>query len=123
MKSLMFIAGGAVFAASLATAAPASAGPKVIPSPENPALVQTTVALGDLDLGRPAGAQVAVKRIRRAAKAVCGSDTVFSYPLALQTGWRACSKSSMANAVDRLDHPMVTRAAYGEKAPTAYAAR
>ena len=123
MKSLMFIAGAAVFAASLATAAPAAAGPKVVPSPDDPTTMQTTVPLGDLDLSRRAGAETAVKRIRRAAKAVCGEDLMFSYPMALRTRWRSCTRASLQAAVDRVDHPLVTRAAYGVKAPTAYAAR
>lgn len=119
----MFIAGGAVFAATLAAGAPASAGPKVIRSPDDPARVQTTVVLGDLDLARPAGAEAAARRIRRAAKAVCGADTTLSYPLILQTQRLACAKASMQDAVSRLGHPLVTRAAYGEEAPAVYAAR
>ena len=124
MKSLICFAGAAAIAATLVASGPAAAGPIVIPMPGNPKMVQTTVKLGDLDLGRPAGAQTAVGRIRRAAQAVCGEDLRQSYPLALSRGWKKCAKNSMQDAVARVDHPLVTRAAYGEKAaPAEYAAR
>lgn len=124
MKSFICFAGAAVMTAALAVTGPALAAPVIAPSPENPEVMQTTVKLGDLNLARPAGAEVAVQRIRRAARAVCGEDMAnFVYPLALTTSRRACARKSTNDAVDRLDHPMVTRAAYGEKAPTVYAIR
>jgi UrcA family protein len=124
MKSFICFAGAAVMTATLAVSGPALAGPIIIPSPENPEVLQTTVKLGDLNLSREAGADVAVQRIRRAARAVCGDDMAnFVYPLALTNGRRACAKKSTYEAVDRLDHPMVTRAAYGAKAPAEFAAR
>jgi UrcA family protein len=124
MKSFICFAGAAVMTATLAVSGPAAAGPNVFPSPENPEVMQTVVKLGDLDLARPAGAEAAVKRIRRGARAVCGDDMAnFVYPVALTNGRRACARKSTNEAIDRLDHPMVTRAAYGEKAPTVYAVR
>lgn len=123
MKSLMFIASAAAFAAILTTAAPASADPIVTPSPVDPEWVQTTVVLGDLDMNRAADAETAARRIRRAVKAVCGGDDAGLFPLTTRMSWRACSEASMRDALSRLNNPMVTRAAYGEKAPAAYAAR
>ena len=123
MKPLFCFAGAAVMAATLAASAPALAGPMVITSPTDPDRLQTTIKLGDLDLGRPAGAQAAVNRIRRAARAVCGEHLRSSYPLSLSGRWRACTKVSMRDAVTRLDRPLVTRAAFGEDGPTVYAVR
>lgn len=123
MKSLICFAGAAVMTAALAASGPALAGPIVVPSPENPEVLQTTVKLGDLDLTRPPGAEVAAKRIRRAAKAVCGEDVRQTYPLAMQNSWRRCARTAMEDAVTRVDHPLVTRAAFGMKAPTELAAR
>lgn len=122
MKSLMFIASGAVFAAALAASGPVAAGP-VVPVPGDATTMQTTVVLGDLDLNRVSGAETAAMRIRRAAKKVCDGNESGLYPLGLKAATRTCAAASLRDALSRLDHPMVTRAAYGEKAPAIYAAR
>lgn len=81
------------------------------------------MALGDLDLRRLPDAEKAVTRIRRAAKAVCGTDGISVYKPAERALAGACMKASMRDAVTRLGDPMVTFAAYGENDPTVYAVR
>jgi UrcA family protein len=73
----------------------------------------TAVHYGDLNLGSQAGAKTMLQRINAAANKVCepqadiGDLTGFGE-------WRKCVSTSIRNAVQSLDAPMVT-AAYGGK--------
>jgi UrcA family protein len=56
-----------------------------------------TVSYGELDLSRPAGAQVLYQRIERAALTVCNN---FSEPFSeMHTKASACYKNAVTNAV------------------------
>ena len=68
---------------------------------------QIAVAIDDLDLARPAGAGVALSRIRNAAGHVCGPVTL---PSELEKAkWRrACIARATEGAVHDLGAPLVT---------------
>ena len=90
--------------ALIAVAAPAAA--EVHPASGNPDALETTVNYADLDLSRPAGADVMIARVRRAARSVCGQEI---------TGDRreirrnhACVREAMNGAFMQLDAPLVT---------------
>jgi UrcA family protein len=68
---------------------------------------QTTVAIGDLDLARPAGATTALSRIRNAASDVCG-EAVLPTELAKAHWRRVCMAHATQAAVHDLDAPLVT---------------
>jgi len=102
MKTLTLIA--ALVAPLAITAAPAAAQ-------DNAEVRQTVLKYSDLDLSRPAGAQVMISRIRRAAETVCGKA-----PLTRELGERAdhnaCIATTMNAVVKKVDAPLVT-ALYG----------
>ena len=70
-----------------------------------------SVAVGDLDLGRSAGATVALARIQQAARSVCGPVAL---PVELQKArWRrVCVQHATENAIRDLDAPLVTARYY-----------
>lgn len=106
-------------AALTALAVPASAAPaigEVRPVPGLHRVFETTVPLGDLELGRASGAQAALDRIRFAARKVCGPRPSPLQVLATQND-RACVALAIDNAVAALDAPQVTaRHARGDAA-------
>ncbi|MEW5687548.1 MAG: UrcA family protein [Pseudomonadota bacterium] len=114
MKLLM------IFAASAAIAAPAAAQ-SVRPSASDPEMLESVVRLGDLDLRRPEGAAVAVQRLRRASRAVCGGNASVA-PIEISARRQTCMEGALARAVQDLDAPLVTRA-YGRTAGQQLAAR
>jgi len=103
MKALILC--GALFA----FAAPAAAAPAigdVRPVAGLHGVFETTVPLGDLDLDRASGAEIAFERIEFAARRVCGvrpspMDTVAAH------NHRACVSLAVDNAVAALDAPLV----------------
>ncbi len=63
------------------------------------------VSYGELDLSRPAGAQVLYQRIERAALTVCNN---FSEPFSeMHTKASACYQNAVANAVAYVNSPQV----------------
>lgn len=114
MKLLM------IFVATAAIAAPAAAQ-TVRPSASNPDMLEVVVSLGDLDLARPEGAATAVRRLRRASRAVCG-ELVLS-PIEITARRQDCVKAALSRAVDEIDAPLVSRRAYGRPAAAELAAR
>jgi UrcA family protein len=76
-----------------------------------------TVSFADLDLSRAAGAQALYKRIKFAARRVCGSQGNYA-SLAAQSAWRKCYDTAVANAVAEVDRPSLT-ALYKQKSDRA----
>ena len=74
--------------------------------PVDDAIPGITVSYGDLDLSSPAGAQVLYQRIKGAARTVCAP--LESKQLKVQALWRACFEEAVANAVSKVDRPMLT---------------
>jgi len=84
---------------SLTSFANAQAGP-------NGDVPKITVSLADLDVSKPAGANVLYGRIRGAARAVCGLyDSRLLVMIALS---RACYRSAVDNAVAQINQPLLT---------------
>ena len=88
-----------VFTAALALAAP------------NPATAeppQVKVNLSGIDLTSDAGADQALRRIRNAARAVCGVRGG-AQPYRDRADARDCAREAMQQAVDDLNSPLVSR--------------
>jgi UrcA family protein len=67
------------------------------------------VSYSDLDLSRPADAQVLYRRLKQAAAAVCGSS-VSAAELLRYAHWRRCYDPALHNAVMQIDAPeLLTR--------------
>lgn len=62
------------------------------------------VSYADLNLTTPAGAAALYGRIEGAARRVCGPDNI----LGRHFEWKACFKSAIAGAVNKVNSPMVT---------------
>jgi UrcA family protein len=75
-------------------------------SAEQPPTVSVTVSYTDLDLSKAAGAQTLYKRIKAAARQVCGSIDGYTY-LKSQS-WRQCYQSAIAEAVTQVDRPSLS---------------
>lgn len=103
----------------VALAAPATAG--VRPAQGQPDALETTVRLADLDLNRVAGADLALARIGRAARDVCG-EAPSPRDLSKRTRYRACVASATGNAVTWVDAPLMT-ARHEGRGPAMLAAR
>lgn len=88
-----------VFTAALALAAPnpATAEPQ-----------QVKVNLSGIDLTSDAGADQALRRIRNAARAVCGVRGG-AQPYRDRADARDCAREAMQQAVDDLNSPLVSR--------------
>ena len=114
MKTLIFCA------ALVAIAAPATAG-AVQPVNGDSEFPQASVSYADLDLSRPAGADIMVARIRRAARQVCGQELFADLDRARTT--RACIRHAMDSAIGQVDAPLVTARYFDAKSPTKLAAR
>ena len=89
--------------ALLASANPVSARPDEPP-------VNVRVSFADLDINHPAGAEVLLKRIERAAVTVCGERP--SLPLqAEDLAYQQCRNDAVGRAVSRMNAPMLTAVA------------
>jgi UrcA family protein len=67
---------------------------------------QATVKLGDLDLATPTGARVAIRRLTRAADAVCGGGTGMEL-LRQSAAFQRCRAATLETAVRKIDTPAV----------------
>lgn len=108
----------AAFAASVRPAGAAVATPDSAPRRE-------VVRYGDLDIATDSGAAALYLRLRHAAEAVCGADTLAPGILELWWQSRTCERDALGHAVAQIDSPKVA-AAYTRHfgvAPTAKTAR
>lgn len=78
------------------------------------------VRFADLNIATPEGAKTMLRRIRAAAESVCGEPGPV-YDLALQDQYANCVKSTMTQAVSRLNAPLVTLAYQNRHSPVAVA--
>jgi UrcA family protein len=65
------------------------------------------VSYADLDLSKPAGAQTLYKRIKAAARNVCGPVDQYTFQTPSKT-FRACFDKAVADAVAQVDRPSLT---------------
>lgn len=66
------------------------------------------VSFAELDLSKPAGAEVLYDRLQRAAAKVCGvHDQSSSLPFAATADRKACYQNALTQAVAQLDAPLV----------------
>jgi UrcA family protein len=96
-----------VFATAILTSA--LAAPAFAADVPDPVLGQMRVKVGDLNLRKDDGAQVAFKRIRTATHAFCGWEPG-SRRLAAQAEAQKCDARMTYLAVRKLDAPLVTAA-------------
>jgi|KBSMisStandDraft_5_1062788.scaffolds.fasta_scaffold3210609_1 UrcA family protein len=102
-RKILFATLAATAALSLCTAA--SAGPQA--QPYDPDTVSVKVSLADLNLNNEPGARIALRRIRNAAREVCGVAP--SHPLMKESElYWACQRGATDRAVARLDVPTVS---------------
>jgi UrcA family protein len=66
-----------------------------------------TVSYADLDLSKPAGAQTLYKRIKAAARSVCGPVDQYTFQMPSRV-FRACFEQAIADAVAQVDRPSLT---------------
>ena len=74
-----------------------------------------TVAHADLDLSAPEGMKTLYRRIQDAARAVCRPEDAFYY-IAGQRARGECYRLTVADAVARVDRPLLTRLHHSETA-------
>ncbi len=67
--------------------------------------VHLTVKYSDLDTASPSGASTLYRRIRGAARLVCGEE---GRSLAAQAQYQSCVRAAVAGAVTSLENPLVT---------------
>jgi UrcA family protein len=72
-----------------------------------PKVKSQAVSYADLDLSKPAGAQTLYKRIKAAARRVCGPIDHYTYVAPAQA-FRECYAKAIADAVAQVDRPSVT---------------
>jgi UrcA family protein len=60
-----------------------------------------TVRLNDVDANSDEGAQIILRRIERAARAVCGRELALRYP-SVRRAYLQCTQRTMSNTVDRI---------------------
>jgi UrcA family protein len=78
-----------------------------------PDVRSVTVSYRDLDLSTPHGAKVLYRRILAAAKEVCG----YRGPgLLEQSVWKGCYHNAIADAVGKVNNPLVTAVHTGRPA-------
>lgn len=75
---------------------------------------QMTVSYADLDISRPAGAQILLQRLGMAANAVCGGQPDVRN-LRMQGFYRACFSDAMNGAIAAVHSPLVAEL-YGNPA-------
>jgi UrcA family protein len=66
-----------------------------------------TVNFADLDLSKPAGAQTLYKRIKAAARNVCGPVDHYTFAGPAKA-FRQCYEKAIADAVAQIDRPSLT---------------
>ena len=74
---------------------------------ESDAVRSEKVSFADLNLSAVEGATALYRRIAQAAGKVCGPD-YSSYPLGRYLAWKQCYKSAIADAVAKVNSPMLT---------------
>ena len=116
MKAL--IIGGLLFA----TAASASASAQPRTTAADPDAFRARVRYADLDLGRRAGAEALLTRLRIAAKYVCNQRVPTPESMRTIKRRRACIQGAMVAAVEGVNAPLVT-ALYLDTYPNALASR
>jgi UrcA family protein len=72
-----------------------------------------TVSYRDLDLSSPEGANALYRRIQAAAKEVCGRPGA---DLLEQSVWRGCYRHAIADAVGKVNSPLLTAVHTGRPA-------
>jgi UrcA family protein len=72
-----------------------------------PSVKSQRVGFADLDLSKPAGAQTLYKRIKAAARHVCGPVDRYAYTVSPQS-FRQCYEKAIADAVAQVDRPSLT---------------
>ncbi len=72
-----------------------------------PRVKSQTVSYADLDLSKAAGAQTLYKRIKAAARQVCGPADRYTY-LTPNKAFSKCFEAAVADAVARVDRPSLT---------------
>ena len=65
------------------------------------------VSYADLDLSKPAGAQTLYKRIKKAARVVCGPVDNYTFVTPARK-FRQCYEKAIADAVAQVDRPSLT---------------
>lgn len=103
MKKMLITA----FAAAAALSSAAYAEPRTSAVHAETGALSLRVSYGDLDLSRPAGAKVMLRRIKNAADQVCGGKPNLRN-LAQARSYRQCIRESTENAVFALNEPLVT---------------
>ena len=78
------------------------------------------VGYGDLDLATSAGAHTLYARIAGAARTVCGFEGT---ALIEQSLWNRCYRAAIADAVAKVNRPLLTAAQTGHPAHTTVAMR
>jgi len=76
-----------------------------------------SVTYADLDLSKPAGIQTLYKRIKSAARHVCGPVDQYTF-VTPAASFRACFDQAVADAVAKIDRPSLT-ALHREESRTA----
>ena len=99
-RTLTALAAAAVTAGAVALAVPAHAAP---------AEDQVTISLAGLDLADPANSDRIDRRIRSAARGLCGSDLI--QPIRLMERAAACEKSVVAEARNTVELAAAKRGA------------
>jgi UrcA family protein len=66
-----------------------------------------TVYVADLDLTRRPDADVLYERIGHAARSICATDEL-SFDTKKRRHWRQCAEAAIADAVDRVNAPLLT---------------
>jgi UrcA family protein len=100
-----------IFALAAALAPSLAAPPALAADAVGQTVRQVTVRLKDLDLGSPAGARIAVRRLDGAAAWVCGAGPDAGPDLIrLSDSFRKCRAAALAAAVARAGVPALTQA-------------
>lgn len=86
-------------------------------SAAEPKVKSLAVSFADLDLSKPAGAQTLYKRIKAAARNVCGPADQYTFVVSSYS-FRKCYDKAVADAVAQVDRPSLT-ALHREEARTA----
>jgi UrcA family protein len=79
-----------------------------------------TVRYADLDLSRVAGAQTLYKRIKGAARSVCGDQ---GRRIEEQQQWKGCYRGTIADAIVKVNSPLLTLLHSGQNGQATATAR
>ena len=83
-----------------------------------PNVKSLAVSYADLDLSKSAGAQTLYKRIKKAARRVCGPVDNYTFLTPAKT-FRQCYEQAIADAVAQVDRPSLTALHQDETSRTA----